>query len=129
MPATGCNLRASYVTWLDTRFTGVPEVQQLQQYVARELNQPYWVNTELYSTAQIERYRTTYAPYQTIITGFHGATSVADWARGMCAKWKTALQPDRLGVWTFSDHDLSKSESYRAYINGSMAEIRAVCND
>jgi len=128
LPAASCDLRASYITWLDTRFTGAPEVQQLQQYVLKELNQPYWVNTELYSAAQIQQYATAYAPYQTVITGVHGANSVVDWARGMCAKWKAASQPDRLGVWTFSDHDFSKSESYRVYINGSMADVGAVCN-
>ena len=76
LPATGCNLRASYVTWLDTRFTGIPEVQQLQRYVVKQLNQPYWVNTELYSTAQIERYRTTFASTKPLLPVFTARTAL-----------------------------------------------------
>jgi hypothetical protein len=45
-----------------------PEVQRLQKYVVKQLKRPYWVNTELYSTAQIQQYETTNAPYQTIIS-------------------------------------------------------------
>jgi len=126
LPNSGCNLRASYITWLDTAFTGTAEVQRLQQYV-KSLSQPFWVNTELYSTAQIQRYATTYAPYQTIITGYWGATDTTGWAQGMCLKWNTALQPARLGVWTFYDRDVSPIELYRAYINGSMAPIGSIC--
>ena len=127
LPTSACNLQASYITWLDTRFSGSPEVHQLQQYVVKEFKQPYSVNTELYSTAQIQQYKVTYAPYQTIITGYRGASNVADWARGMCAKWKTASQPDRLGVWTFYDHDVSGGEQYRSYIDGSMAAVGSIC--
>ena len=122
-----CNLQASYITWLDTGFSGTPEVHQLQQYVVNRLKLPYWVNTELYSTAQIQQYDSTYAPYQTIITGFWGATDITSWARGMCSQWNTALSPGRLGVWTFTDRDLAPVESYGSYINGTMAAVGAVC--
>jgi hypothetical protein len=125
--STGCNLQASYITWLDTGYSGTPEVQRLQRYVVKQLKRPYWVNTELYSTAQIQQYGTTYAPYQTIITGYWGASDITAWSQGMCAKWNTALQPIRLGVWTFYDQDLANSELYRSYINGSMATIGAIC--
>lgn len=124
---SACNLRSSYLTWLDTGFSGTPEVQRLQRYVVRKLNQPYWVNTELYSTAQIQQYETTYSPYQTIITGFWGASDITTWAQGMCAQWTTALTPARLGVWTFYDRDVSPIEEYRAYINGSMAVVGSIC--
>ncbi len=122
-----CNLQASYITWLDTPYSGTTEVGQLQSYVVKQLKRPYWVNTELYSTAQIQQYYKTYAPYQTIITGYWGASDVAGWAQGMCANWKTAMQPVRLASWTFYDQDLGSSEDYRAYINGSMAAIGSIC--
>jgi len=125
--ANACNLQASYITWLETGFTGTSEVQRLQKYVVNQLHHPYWVNTELYSTAQIQQYDATYAPYQTIITGHWGATEITSWAQDMCSKWNTALQPVRLGVWTFSDPDLSTSELYRSYLNGSMAVVGSIC--
>ena len=125
----GCNLQASYITWLDTSYSGLPEVKQLQNYVVTKLKRSYWVDTELYSTAQLQRHYQTYSPYQTIITGFWGASNATNWGEGMCAKWKTALNPARLGTWTFSDPDLANSESYRAYINGSMAAIGSICTD
>ncbi len=127
LPTTACNLQASYITWLDSGFAGTSEVQQLQKYVVKRRHQSYWVNTELYSTAQIQQYDTTYAPYQTIITGYWGAADITSWAQGMCAKWNTALQPIRLGVWTFYDRDVSPIEEYRGYINGSMAAIGSMC--
>jgi hypothetical protein len=68
--SSGCNLQASYITWLDTGYSGTSEVQRLQKYVVKQLKRPYWVNTELYSTAQIQQYDGTYAPYQTTITGY-----------------------------------------------------------
>jgi hypothetical protein len=126
LPTSGCNLQASYITWLDTAFTGTPEVQRLQRYVKR-LHQPYWVNTELYSTAQIQQYGTTYSPYQTIITGSWGTSDITSWAKGMCSQWNTALQPARLGVWTFYDRDVSPIEEYRSYINNSMAVAGSIC--
>ena len=126
-PTSACNLQASYITWLDTGFTGTSEVQRLQKYVVNRLHHPYWVNTELYSTAQIQQYDTTYAPYQTIITGYWGATDITSWAQDMCSKWNTASQPVRLGVWTFYDPDLSTSELYRSYLNGSMAVVGSIC--
>jgi hypothetical protein len=125
--SSGCNLQASYITWLDTGYSGTSEVQRLQRYVVKQLKRPYWVNTELYSTAQIQQYDTTYAPYQTIITGYWGASDVTSWAQGTCAKWNTAQQPVRLGVWTLYDQDLANSELYRSYINGSMATISSIC--
>jgi hypothetical protein len=125
--ANGCNLQAAYITWLDTPYSGTAEVQQLQQYVVNQLKRPYWVNTELYSTAQIQGNYSTYAPYQTIITGYWGASDVASWAKGMCANWNTAAQPVRLASWTFYDMDLTSSESYRAYINGGMAAMGSIC--
>ena len=125
--SSGCNLQASYITWLDTGYSGTSEVQRLQRYVVKQLKRQYWVNTELYSTAQIQQYDTTYAPYQTIITGYWGASDVTSWAQGMCANWNTAQQPVRLGVWTFYDQDLANSELYRSYINGSMATISSIC--
>lgn len=128
LPSKPCNLRASYITWLDTGFTGTSEVERLQKNVVRRLNQPYWVNTELYSTAQIQQYDTTYAPYQTIITGYWGASDITSWAQGMCAQWNTALQPSQLGVWTFYDRDVAPIEEYRAYINGAMAVVGSICN-
>jgi len=70
---------------------------------------------------------TTYAPYQTIITGYRGASDAAGWGQGMCAKWNTALNPSRLGIWTFYDPDLPNSESYRSYINGFMATVSSNC--
>ncbi|GAC1434732.1 MAG: hypothetical protein NVS1B11_04150 [Terriglobales bacterium] len=128
LPTSGCNLQGAYITWLDTAFTGTPEVQQLQNYVVNQLKQQYWVNTELYSTAQIQQYDTTYAPYQTIITGYWGASDITSWAQGMCSQWKTALQPVRLGVWTFYDRDVSAIEEYRSYINKSMGVVGSICN-
>jgi hypothetical protein len=80
LPTSGCNFRASYITWLDTAFTGTTEVQRLQKYAITKLGKPYWVNTELYTTAQIQQYDATYAPYQTIITGYWGATDITSWA-------------------------------------------------
>ena len=68
----GCNLQAAYITWLDTPSSGNTDVQQLQKYVVNQLKRPYWVNTELYSTTQIQQYYSTYTPYQTIITGLLG---------------------------------------------------------
>jgi hypothetical protein len=124
---SGCNLQASYITWLDSGFAGTSEVKRLQTYVETQFNRPYWVNTELYSTAQIQMYATTYAPYQTIITGYWGATDITNWAEGMCAKWNTALQPVRLGVWPFFDRDVVPIEQYRSYINGSMAVVDSIC--
>lgn len=126
--SNGCNLQAAYITWLDTPYSGTAEVQQLQKNVVNQLKRPFWVNTELYSTAQIQQYYATYAPYQTIITGYWGASDVTSWAQGMCGNWNTAQQPARLASWTFYDTDLSTSESYRAYINGSMAAIGAICS-
>jgi hypothetical protein len=126
LPTSGCNLRASYITWLDTAFTGTAAVQRLQKY-AIQLGQPYWVNTELYTASQLQQYGATYAPYQTIITGFWGATDIAGWAQGMCSKWNIASQPVRLGAWTLDDRDISPIELYRSYINGSMAVIGSIC--
>jgi hypothetical protein len=128
LPTSPCNFRASYITWLDTAFTGTAAVQRLQKYAIQVLGKPYWVNTELYSTAQIQQYHATYAPYQTMITGYWGATNITSWAQGMCANWNTALQPVRVGVWTFYDRDVSPVELYRTYINGSMAVISSICS-
>ena len=125
--ANGCNLQAAYITWLDTPYSATAEVQQLQKYVVSQLKRPYWVNTELYSTTQIQANYSTYAPYQTIITGYWGASDVASWAKGMCANWNTAAQPVRFASWTFYDMDLTSSESYRAYINGGMAAMGSIC--
>jgi len=124
---SGCNLRAAYITWLDTHFSGNTDVQQLQSYVLKQLRLPYWVNTELYSSAQLEQFYSTYAPYQTIITGYWGASNITTWAEGMCVNWNTARQPARLGAWTFYDPDFQNAESYRAYINDSMAVISSIC--
>jgi hypothetical protein len=68
------------------------------KYVVNKLHRAYWVDTELYSTAQIQQYDTTYAPYQAIVTGYWGAPNITSWAQGMCSNWNTALKPDRLGV-------------------------------
>ncbi|HKR27218.1 MAG TPA: hypothetical protein VJS11_07175 [Acidobacteriaceae bacterium] len=125
--ANSCNLQASYITWLDTPYTNTPEVQKLQRYVVKQLRLPYWVNTELYSTSQIQQNYSTYSPYQTIITGFWGATDITTWARGMCSNWNTASHPGRLASWTFDDIDVGTAEQYRAYINNAMATIGAVC--
>ncbi len=129
LPTTPCNLQASYITWLDTGYSGAPEVEQLQDYVTQTLGQPYWVNTELYSSAQIQQYATTYSPYQTVITGYYGATTTAAWAQGMCTNWKTAAQPGTLGLWNFSDRDVAPIELYRAYINGAMANANQICKE
>ena len=125
--ANGCNQQAAYITWLDTPYSGTAEVQQLQQYVVTQLKRPYWVNTELYSAAQLQQYYSTYAPYQTVITGYWGASDVAGWAAGMCTNWKSVAQPTRLASWTFYDMDLTGSELYRSYINGAMANMGAIC--
>lgn len=125
--SSGCNLQASYITWLDTPYSGLPEVKQQQNYVVTQLKRAYWVNTELYSTAQLATYYKTYSPYQTIITGYWGASDAASWGKGMCTKWNTAFNPIRLGAWTFDDPDLANSESYRSYINGTMATIASIC--
>lgn len=125
--SSACNLQASYITWLDTPYSGTPAVQQLQSYVVTQLKRPYWVNTELYSDAQLQKYDTTYGPYQTIITGFWGASDITSWAQGLCAKWNLGLEPAQLGIWTFYDRDLPNPESYRSYINGSMATIGSIC--
>jgi hypothetical protein len=102
-------------------------VKQQQNYVVTQLKRAYWVNTELYSTAQLATYYKTYSPYQTIITGYWGASDAASWGKGMCTKWNTAFNPIRLGAWTFDDPDLANSESYRSYINGTMATIASIC--
>jgi hypothetical protein len=122
-----CNLQAAYITWLDTPYSGLPEVKRLQNYVVTQLKRAYWVNTELYNTAQLETHYKTYSPYQTIITGYWGASDAASWGQGMCTQWNTAFNPTRLGVWTFDDPDLPNPESYRSYINGSMATIGSIC--
>ena len=122
-----CNLRASYITWLDVGFTGTSEVQRMQRYVVNQLHRPYPVNTELYNAAQIQQYGTTYTPYQTIITGYWGAADITSWAQGMCSLWNTAVQPARLGVWTIYDRDVVPVEEYRSYINGSMAVVGSIC--
>ena len=112
---------------LDTSYSGLPEVKQLQNYVMTQLKRACRVNTELYSTAQIETYYKTYSPYQTIITGYWGASDAANWGQGMCSKWNTALNPTRLGAWTFHDADLANSESYRSFMNGSTETIGSIC--
>jgi len=127
LPTSACNLQASYITWLDTGFSGTSEVQRLQQYVVKRLKKTYWVNTELYSTSQLQQYETTYTPYQTIITGYWGATNITAWGQGMCSQWNTALQPVRLGVWTFYDRDISPIEQYGSYINSSIAVVGSIC--
>jgi hypothetical protein len=128
LPISTCNLQASYITWLDSGFAGNSDVQQLQKYVVKRRHQTYWVNTELYSTSQIQQYLSTYKPYQTIISGYWGAADSTAWAQGMCAVWNVALQPTRLGVWTFYDRDVSPIEEYRSYINGSMAVVGSICS-
>jgi hypothetical protein len=61
----------------------------------------------------LQKYDTTYAPYQTIITEYWGAAEITYWAQGMCSIWNTAvLQPTRLGVWVFYDRDVSPIEEY-----------------
>jgi hypothetical protein len=125
--SSGCNLQASYITWLDTPYSGAPEIKRLQNYVSTQFKRAYWVNTELYSTAQLQTYYKTYSPYQTIITGYWGASDITNWGQGICTKWKTASMPTRLGAWTFYDPDLPNPESYRSYINGSMATIGLIC--
>lgn len=130
LPTSGanshCNLQASYITWLDSGYAGNTDVQNVQAYV-EGLGLPYWVNTELYSDSQIQTYDSLYAPYQTIITGTWGATTIDGWAQGMCSKWKTASQPARLGVWTFYDRDVDPPELYRSYIEGQMADVGSIC--
>ncbi len=128
LPISTCNLQASYITWLDSGFAGNSDVQQLQKYVVKRRHQTYWVNTELYSTSQIQQYLSTYKPYQTIISGNWGAADSTSWAQGMCAVWNVASQPTRLGVWTFYDRDVSPIEEYRGYINGSMAVVGSICS-
>lgn len=59
----------------------------MQRYVVNQLHRPFAVNTELYSAEQIQQYGTTYAPYQTIITGYWGAADITSWAQGMCSLW------------------------------------------
>jgi hypothetical protein len=125
---SGCNVQAAYITWLDTPYSANSDVQQMQKYVVNTLKRPYWVNTELYSTTQLQANYSRYSPYQTIITGFWGASDVASWGQGMCSKWGTAAHPARLGSWTFYDMDLTTSELYRAYINGGMATISSICS-
>ena len=127
LPTRGCNLRASYITWLDTRYSKVPEVAQLQKHVIETLHQPYWVNTELYSEAQIQTNAIRYQPYQTVITGWFGASNTDAWSDGMCGKWKVASKPVRLGVWNFGDRDVAPVEQYRAFINGAMADVNTIC--
>ena len=53
-----------------------------------QLKRAYWVNTELYSTAQLKAHYKTYSPYQTIITGYWGASDAASWGA------KTLVQPE-----------------------------------
>lgn len=127
LPTQGCNLRASYVTWLDTMYSAAPEVAELQKYVTGTLHQDYHVNTELYSDQQIQGSYQLYAPSQTVITGFADANDTKGWAQGMCGKWKTAGQPTALGVWNYSDRDIAPVEDYAAIINGSMAAAGTVC--
>ncbi len=122
----GGNLQAAYITWLDEPFAGTPEVRQLQTWVEKR-NQPYSVNTELYSTAALQKYQSTYAPYQTIITGAWNAPDVTTWAQLMCGYWRMVSQPTRMGVWTFYDKDVGYQEYYRAYLNNEMAVAGALC--
>jgi len=123
----GCNIQGAYISWLDTPNSANSDVQQLQKYVVSTLKRPYWVNTELYSTTQLQGNYSRYAPYQTIITGSWGASDVASWGQGMCSKWNTAAHPTRFASWTFYDMDLTTSELYRSYINGGMATIGSIC--
>lgn len=125
--ASGCNQQASYLAWLDEPFADTPEIQQLQTWVEQR-HQPFWVNTELYDPQKLDKYKSTYAPYQTIITGVWDAANVDGWANYMCVYWTTAGKPARFGTWTFYDNDTS-SELYRAYINGAMAVVGQICPD
>lgn len=127
LPTQGCNLRASYITWLDTMYNAAPEVAQMQQYVVGKLHQAFHVNTELYNEQQIEDGAQRYAPDQTVITGFPNANDTSSWAQGMCVNWKTAGEPSTLGVWNFSDRDITPVENYAAIINGSMATPDTMC--
>lgn len=129
LPTKACNLRASYVTWLDTMYSAAPEVAQMQKYVTGTLKQKYWVNTELYGLDQIEANYSRYAPYQTVITGFFGASEASSWAQGMCDKWNLAGHPAGLGVWNFSDRDVPPVEQYRALIHNAMAQVGNICGN
>ena len=128
LPAKGCNLRSSYHTWLDTMYSAAPEVAQLQSFVVNTLHQPYYVNTELYSTDQIQGNYQRYAPYQTVITGFFGANDTGSWSKGMCDKWKLASSPSALGVWNFADRDVYPVEQYAALIGDSLATPNSMCS-
>lgn len=128
LPTKGCNLQASYITWLDTMYSAAPEVAQLQSYVVNTLNQPYRVNTELYGVGQIQDNYQRYMPYQTIITGFFGANDTGSWASGMCDKWKLANSPSALGVWNFADRDVFPVEQYASLIGDAMANANTMCS-
>lgn len=128
LPTAGCNLQASYIPWLDTPFSDNGDVQLLQKYILNQLHQKLWVNTELYSDAQIETYKDAYAPYQTVVTGIWAASDTTSWAVAMCTKWQEAASPKRLGVWTFYDRDVGYIEQYRSYINGEMAIVGGICH-
>lgn len=128
LPAKGCDLQASYITWLDTMYSAAPEVAQLQSFVVNTLQQPYRVNTELYGVGQIQNNYQRYMPYQTIITGFFGANDTGSWARGMCDKWKLANTPSTLGVWNFADRDVFPVEQYASLIGDSMANANTICS-
>jgi hypothetical protein len=138
LPTSGanshCNLQASYISWLDSgwgptgdQYVDSPDVHSLQTYVGAQSGKQLYVDTELYSQSQIQKYANAFAN-QTVITGFWNASTINDWARGMCTKWNSASHPDRLGVWTFYDRDVGSSqEYYRSYINDTMAAVGSIC--
>lgn len=127
LPTRGCNLQASYATWLDTRYSAAPEVVRMQKFVTQVLKEEYWVDTELYGMERIQENYSRYAPYQTVITGFNAAATADIWAVAMCGKWNIAGRPRNLGVWTFSDRDIPTFEEYRAWIQGAMAPVGEIC--
>jgi hypothetical protein len=132
LPTTPCNHRQAYATWLDTPFAPsgvVPEVAQLQAHVVNDHQLPFRVITEAYSQSQLLSYGGLYAPFQTVVTGYSGAPTTADWASHMCMNWRAAGQPGGLGVWTYADRDVPPLERYGALIGGSLPDVTSVCAD
>jgi len=87
-----------------------------------------WIITELYSGSALGTYGQLYTPYQVVDTGFAGALSPADWARGICSKWRDSLfSPDTLIIWTYFDRDVPPLEHYGALIEHNLAEVTSVC--
>jgi len=128
LPTGPCNHQAAYTIWLDEPYAGIPEIKPFQDHVVNDYQGQLWIITELYSRSALETYGQLYTPYQVVDTGFAGAPSPADWARGICSKWRDSLfSPDNLIIWTYFDRDVPPLEHYGGLIGHSLADVTSVC--